>query len=64
MAHLVDRLLTQLGGEPEVAPVLAHLGVDEILVDRRQLVGEELVEECEYFLVTLHRSAFSPRSAE
>ena len=32
--HLADRLLAELLGEALVAPVRAHLGVDEVLVDR------------------------------
>ena len=31
--------------EPLVAPVVAHLGVDEVLVDRRELGREDLVQE-------------------
>ena len=52
--HLVDRLVADVLGEPLVAPVVAHLGVDEVLVDRRQLGGEHLVEQLDDLVVTLH----------
>jgi hypothetical protein len=35
--HLVDRLVADLLGQLGVAPVGAHLRVDEVLVDRCQL---------------------------
>ena len=41
-------------GQSLVAPVAGHLGVDEVLVDRRQLRGEHLVEQLDDFVVTLH----------
>ena len=43
--HLVDRLVAEVLAEPLVAPVVEHLGVDEVLVDRGQLGGEHLVEQ-------------------
>src|SRR5215510_12305295 len=57
MAHLVDRLLADLVRQALEPPVLAHLGVHELLVDRRQLVGEQVVEEREHLFVALHRTA-------
>jgi hypothetical protein len=45
VAHLVDRLVLDVLGEAEIPPVLAHLGVEEVLVDRRQLGGEHVVED-------------------
>ena len=42
--------------QPLVAPVLAHLGVDEVLVDRGQLAGEDLVERLDELRVALHAS--------
>ena len=41
-------------GEVVVAPVLLHLGVDEVLVDRRQLAGQDLVEQLDDLGVPLH----------
>ena len=52
--HLVDRLVAAVLGEALVAPVVAHLGVDEVLVDRRQLGGEHLVEQLDDVGVSLH----------
>ena len=43
--HLVDRLGAALRGERVVAPVLAHLRVQEVLVDRDELAGEHLVQQ-------------------
>src|SRR5260370_912416 len=39
--HLADRLLAHLLPQPLIAPVLAHASVDEVLVDRGQLGGED-----------------------
>src|SRR5262245_48145683 len=52
--HLVDRLGPHLVGQPLVAPVGAHAGVDEVLVDRGELVGEELVQDLQDLRVTFH----------
>ncbi len=52
--HLVDRLVADVLGEPLVAPVAAHLGVDEVLVDRRQLGGQHVVEDVDDGGVALH----------
>jgi hypothetical protein len=52
--HLVDRLVADLLVEPLEAPVLAHLGVDEVLVDRGELVGEQLIQERQDLFSTLH----------
>ena len=40
--------------EAVVAPVLAHLAVDEVLVDRGELRGEHVVEDVDDFAVALH----------
>ena len=52
--HLVDRLVVEVLAEPLVAPVVEHLGVDEVLVDRRELGGEHLVEQLDDLVVTSH----------
>ena len=52
--HLVDRLLAQLVSQPLVTPVLTHLAVDEILVDRSQLVEQQRAEELQNVIVPLH----------
>jgi hypothetical protein len=61
--HLVDRLLLHVVGEAVVAPVAAHLRVDEILVDRRQLSGENLVERVDDRLLALHGFHCSSRGS-
>src|SRR5437867_782237 len=43
--HLPERLLADLLPQPDVAPVLAHPCVDPVLVDGRELGGEDLVQE-------------------
>src|SRR4029450_13442457 len=42
--HLVDRSVVLALAEAGKAPMRKHLGVDEILVDRRELVGEDFIE--------------------
>src|ERR1700730_13670878 len=59
VAHLADGLLAQLFPEPLVAPVLAHAGMDEVLVDGRELGREDLVEQRAHVVVSLHHR--SPR---
>ena len=54
VAHLVDRLGAGVRGELRAAPVLLHLGVQEVLVDRGQLRGQLLVEELDDLGVALH----------
>ena len=43
-----------LAGEVLVAPVVLHLGVDEVLVDRRELGGQDVVEQLNDLGVALH----------
>ena len=38
--HLVDRLVADVRRQLRESPVVAHLGVDEVLVDRRELGGQ------------------------
>ena len=54
--HLVDRLLAVVLRERLVAPVVEHLVVDEVLVDRRELGGQDLVEQFGDGGVALHAS--------
>src|SRR5262245_4107045 len=44
MLHLLDRLLALLRGQLLISPVLAHLRVNEILVDRGELRSEDRVQ--------------------
>src|SRR5690606_27623535 len=57
VAHLLDRLFPGVRGELGVAPVLLHLGVQEVLVDGRELCRQLLVEELDDLPVTLHGTA-------
>ena len=41
-------------GQPLVAPVVAQLGVEEVLVDRRQLSGQDVVEQLENGRIAMH----------
>jgi hypothetical protein len=52
--HLADRLLHQVGSEALVAPVLAHAGVDEVLVDGGQLRAEHVLQDLDDLVVPLH----------
>jgi hypothetical protein len=42
--HLADGFLVVVLGEPFEAPVLAHLGVQEVLVDPDELAAEHVVQ--------------------
>ena len=44
MLHLVDRFLVLVFTELPETPVLEHAGMQEVLVDRREFVGEHFVE--------------------
>src|SRR5438477_505993 len=55
--HLLDRLRAHLLPQPLVAPVLAHAGVDEVLVHRRQLGGEHVVQRGDDLVGALHGRA-------
>ena len=54
MLHLIDRLLLDEFAQPAEIPGLAHFGVQEVLVDRRQLFFEGLVEGRDNFRITFH----------
>jgi hypothetical protein len=44
MLHLAERLFLDLRAETVVMPVLAHLGVKEVLIDRRQFFMQRFVQ--------------------
>ncbi len=44
MLHLVDGFLPLVSGNPMHPPVLEHLCVEKVLIDRRELVSQYLVE--------------------
>jgi hypothetical protein len=50
--------------EPLVAPVRAHLGVDEVLVDRGELRGEHVVQDFDHRRITAHRPPPGSRSPQ
>ena len=52
--HLVDGLLLDVVAEPLVLPVLAHFGVQKILIDGGQLLGERLIESLNNLGIPLH----------
>src|ERR1700678_3053664 len=52
--HLPDRLVVDLLAEVLVAPVQAHPGVQEVLVDGGQLAGEHFVQDVDDAGVALH----------
>src|SRR6185436_18247871 len=61
--HLLDRFRAHLLLEPLVAPVLAHARVDEVLVHRRELGGEDIVERGDDLVGALHGRAPAPTDA-
>jgi len=52
--HLADRLVIGDLAEALEAPVVVHPRVQEVLVDRRQLVGEHRVEQTDNAGIALH----------
>ena len=57
--HFLDRLLMTLRGQLRVSPVLAHLSVDEELVDRGQFGAERLVQDGDDFGFSFHSNGTS-----
>ena len=54
--HLVDRFVPLVLGELRDAPILQHAVMEPVLVDRREFVGERLVEELDDCRVAFHRA--------
>jgi hypothetical protein len=52
--HFADRFVPQNFLDFSVAPILAHLGVDEILVDTGELLAKNLVQNIDDLFVSLH----------
>ena len=46
--HLIDRLGSETLAQAVIAPVVEHLGVEEVLIDCRQLSGQYFVEKFDY----------------
>jgi hypothetical protein len=57
--HLLDGVLLGDGVQPGIAPVLAHLAVQEVLADGGQLQLEAIVQDGDHILVPLHESVSS-----
>src|ERR1700722_8342065 len=53
--HLADRLVTEPLTQALVSPVVEHLCIQEVLVDRGELCREHLIEQFDDALVTVHR---------
>jgi hypothetical protein len=54
MLHFTDRFVPQDLLEFAVPPILAHLGVDEILIDTGKLFAENLVQNIDDLFVSFH----------
>ena len=54
VVHLLERLFAGVFGQFGEPPVVLHLGVQEVLVDGRQLAGELLVEQLQNIWIALH----------
>src|SRR5262249_8980294 len=57
VAHLADGLFPDLLPEALVTPVLAHPGVDEVLVDRGELGRQYVVQRGNDLILAFHRVA-------
>src|SRR2546430_2738905 len=55
MAHLVDRVVVGPFGEIRVAPVVAHLRMDEVRAGGRELRSEQIGERLQHLGVSLHQ---------
>ena len=55
--HLFDRLFANQFRQPLVSPVLAHLRVQKVLVDRRKLGFQHLVQQRNNLCITLHEDS-------
>ncbi|MMZ70423.1 hypothetical protein D1872_334620 [compost metagenome] len=55
MFHLIDGLMIFLVPEPLEAPVIVDAGMQKILVDGNQLIGQHLVEVGNDFGISFHR---------
>ena len=60
--HLVDGLVADLGGDAQVAPVLAHLGVQEVLVDGDELSRQHLVQQVDDLFEPFMTRPLDPRA--
>ena len=54
VGHLGNGFLAVEVGQPQIAPILAHLGVQKVLVDGRQLSLENVIEMLDDLFVSAH----------
>ena len=52
--HFANGFVVVLRGQPIQTPVLAHFGLHEVLIDRRQFDRESRIERVDHLLNTLH----------
>src|SRR5690606_38999010 len=60
VTHLVERLLVLVLRELRDAPVAQHARMQEVLVDRGELVVEHLVQHRHYVVVAFHARSLLP----
>ena len=58
MLHLVNRLLLNEVAELRVVPVLAHLGMQKILIDRGELFSKRLLQRSNNLGIAFHLFSF------
>jgi hypothetical protein len=56
--HFINAACSHFVMEPFIAPVLAHLGMDEVLVDGSEIRGQDLIQDVDDALFRFH--GFSP----
>jgi hypothetical protein len=61
MLHFLDGFFALFLGEPLIAPVFAHLVVDEILVDGRELRREDFIQGINDFGIASHGAPNLPQ---
>src|SRR5262249_58589410 len=59
--HFVDAAFTDLVVQPVVAPVLAHFGMDKVLVDGSEIRRQHLVEDVDHTFFCFHAASFLTR---
>ena len=55
VTHLLDRIVVGALGEVRVAPVVSHLGVDEVRARRRQFRCEQIRQRLHHLRTSLHQ---------
>ena len=61
MPHLIERFGAGVARQLGEAPVLLHLGVQKVLIDRGEFTGQLFVQKAQNIGITLHdRSSILP----